>query len=95
MTTGNTIIIAKVLGALQIPIACIHTKGSLHYVFLKERTRIYRQEVKLGRNNKEEVIVEVGLEEADCLYLSLPADTTGLPLERLEPNEMLASQDSN
>ena len=95
MTTGNTIIIAKVPDALQIPIACLHTKGTLHYVFLKERTRIYRQEVKLGRNNEEEVIVEAGLEEADRLYLRLPADTTGLPLERLEPSEALASQDSN
>jgi len=95
MTTGNTIIIAKVPDALQIPIACLHTKGTLHYVFLKERTRIYRQEVKLGRNNEEEVIVEAGLEEADRLYLRLPADTTGLPLERLEPSEAVASQDSN
>ena len=95
MTTGNTIIIAEIPNALQIPIACIHTKGALHYVFLKERTRIYRQEVRLGRNNEEEAIVEAGLDEADRLYLSLPADTSGLPLERLKPSEALAAHNSN
>ena len=95
MTTSNTIVVAEISEALYIPLETIHTQDSLNYVFVRRGGRVMRQEVTLGLLNENEVIVEAGLDEADRLYMSLPADTTGLPLERLEPSQALASTESN
>ncbi len=94
MTTSNTIVVAEIPEALYIPLETIHTQDTLNFVFVRRGGRLMRQEVSLGLLNENEAIVEAGLDEADRLYLSLPADTTGLPLERLEPNESLASTGS-
>ena len=90
MTTSNTIVVAEIPEALYIPLETIHTQDTLNFVFVRRGSRVMRQEVLLGLLNENEVIVEAGLDEADRLYLSLPTDTTGMPLERLEPSEVLA-----
>ena len=90
MTTSNTIVVAEISEALYIPLETIHTQDTLNFVFLRRGGRLMRQEVALGLLNENEAIVEAGLDEADRLYLSLPSDTTGLPLERLEPGDALA-----
>ncbi len=95
MTTSNTIVVAEIPEALYIPLETIHTRDTLNFVFVRRSGRVLRQEITIGLLNENEAIVEAGLDEADRLYLSLPSDTTGLPLERLEPSEVLASQDSN
>ena len=95
MTTSNTIVVAEIPEALYIPLETIHTQDSLNFVFVRRGSRVMRQEVTLGLLNENEAIVEAGLDEADRLYLSLPADTSGLPLERLKPSEALASTESN
>ncbi len=91
MTTSNTIVVAEIPEALYIPLETIHTQDSLNFVFVRRGGRVERQEVALGLLNENEAIVEAGVDEADRLYLSLPADTTGLPLERLAPGEVLAA----
>ncbi len=91
MTTSNRIIVAEVREAVQVPVECIYTKDGLNYVFLKDGDRTYRQEVKLGPHNENEVIVEAGLTEEDRLYLSLPADTTGVAFRRLEKQEAITA----
>ena len=94
MTTSNTIVVAEIPEALYIPLETIHTQDSLNFVFVRRGGGIIRQEVNLGLLNENEAIVEAGLDETDRLYLSLPADTTGLPLERLAPDAALAASGS-
>jgi hypothetical protein len=69
--------------AVRVPVGSLPTKDGLTCVFLTDGDRTYRQEVKWGRNNDTEVIVKIGLTEEDLLYLSLPADATGVALRRL------------
>ncbi len=94
MTTSNTIVVAEIPEALYIPLETIHTQDSLTYVFTRRGGRTVRQEVHLGLLNENEAIVEDGLTVEDRLYLSLPTDTTGMGLQRLEGQEALASKSS-
>ena len=94
MTTSNTIVVAEIPEALYIPLETIHTQDSLTYVFARRGGRTVRQEVHLGLLNENEVIVEDGLTMEDRLYLSLPTDTTGVDLQRLEKQEALATKGS-
>ena len=91
MTTSNTIVVAEIPEALYIPLETIHTQDSLTFVFARRGGRTVRQEVLLGLLNENEAIVEDGLTEDDRLYLSLPTDTTGLDLRRVEGQEAIAS----
>lgn len=84
MTTSNTIIVAEVSEALHVPLEAIHASDSLTYVFARRGAGVVRQEVELGLLNENEAIVEAGLDVDDRVYLTLPADTSGLPLRRLE-----------
>ena len=94
MTTSNTIVVAEISEALYIPLETIHTQDSLTYVFARRGGRTVRQEVHLGLLNENEAVVEAGLTVEDRLYLSLPTDTTGMGLQRLEGQEALASKSS-
>jgi len=94
MTTSNTIVVADIPEALYVPLETIHTQDSLTYVFARRSGRTVRQEVHLGLLNENEVIVEDGLTVEDRLYLSLPTDTTGMDLQRLEPQEAIAAKGS-
>ena len=95
MTTSNTIVVAEIPEALYIPLETIHTQDSLTFVFARRGGRTVRQEIHLGLLNENEAIVEEGVTEEDRLYLSLPADTSGLGLQRLGPQETIASTEAN
>jgi len=96
MTTSNTIVVAERENALHIPLETVHTQDSLTYVFARRSGGIVRQQVRLGLLNENRAIVDAGVTPEDDLYLSLPADTTGLPLLTLDgepPNgEQLAQR---
>lgn len=92
MTTSNTIIVAELQDALRIPLESIHTQDSLNYVFVKDGVRIRRQEVQLGLLNENEAVVEDGLTREDRVFISLPPDTTGIRLDRLEASLALNGQ---
>lgn len=87
MTTSNTIVVAKMDQVLSIPLETIHTQDSLSYVFMKEDRRVVRQEVQLGLLNDSRAVVKAGIAPDDQLYLSMPADTSGLTLHRLEDQQ--------
>lgn len=87
MTTSNTIIVAEHAGALHVPLEAIHTRDSLSYVFARRGGRLVRQQVALGLLNENRAIVERGLSGDERLFLSTPADTTGLAWNRLPPAE--------
>ena len=85
MTTSNEIMIAEKTDALYMPLECLHSQDSLSFVFKQTKGGITRQEVVPGLMNENEVEVINGITLEDQLYLSLPEDTIGLPLIRLEP----------
>lgn len=70
MTTSNTIIAQEIDEALFVPLEAVHVENdSINYVYLNNGVK---QEVKLGLSNYDEVIVEMGLEVGDKVFLSIP-----------------------
>ncbi|MBD8490147.1 efflux RND transporter periplasmic adaptor subunit [Echinicola sp. CAU 1574] len=70
MTTSNTIIAKELEETIFVPLEAIHVQNdSINYVYLNNGVK---QEVKLGLANYDEVVVELGLNEGDKVYLSIP-----------------------
>ena len=84
MTTSNTIVVATMDDVLRLPLECIHSDDSLVYVFRRTGSGIEKQEVMLGMMNSNEAVIQAGLTEDDRVYLSMPPDTSALPLQRLD-----------
>lgn len=84
MTTSNTIIVDQVPEAVHVPLETIHATDSLTYVFVRQGGRTVRQEVQLGLINENSAIIRDGLSREDRIFLTLPADTAGMPLQRLQ-----------
>lgn len=84
MTTSNTIVVAQREDVMHIPLEAVHTQDSLTYVFARRGSDLVRQQVRLGLLNENRAIVDAGVTPDDELYLSLPADTSGLPLLTLD-----------
>jgi multidrug efflux pump subunit AcrA (membrane-fusion protein) len=72
MTTSNNILINEIPNRLIIPLEAVFAEGKTSFVYLKKGNSIDKQQVKLGKSNDEEVIVEKGLAEEDVVYLSVP-----------------------
>ena len=73
MTTSNRIIIQKLDNVISIPLECLHTKNdSITFVYKKVGLGIAKQEVKTGTRNNNSVIIDLGLNENDKLFLSIP-----------------------
>ncbi|SFD14616.1 RND family efflux transporter, MFP subunit [Chitinophaga sp. CF118] len=72
MTTSNNILVNEIPGKLIIPLEAVFAEGNTSFVYMKKGNSIEKQEVKLGKSNDEEVIVEKGLAEGATVYLSLP-----------------------
>jgi membrane fusion protein, macrolide-specific efflux system len=73
MTTSNKIIISSQDTALYVPLECLHSKNdSITYIFKKDGLSVIKQEVQIGDNNMNEVIILKGAKEGDRLYLSMP-----------------------
>jgi multidrug efflux pump subunit AcrA (membrane-fusion protein) len=84
MTTSNTIVVAQRDEAVHIPLETVHTQDSLTFVFARRGGDLIRQQVRLGLLNENRAIVDAGVTPEDELYLSLPADTSDLPLFTLD-----------
>lgn len=85
MTTSNTIEIAQREKALHVPLETLHSAGdSLTFVFLREDADVIRQEVAVGLINENRAIIEQGITPTDQVFLSLPPDTSGIALRRLD-----------
>lgn len=87
MTTSNRVVIDKVNNALFIPLETVYAVDSLSYVYKKEGISAVMQQVELGLMNENSVIVHRGVSESDVLFLTMPADTTGI--ERIMLEEQL------
>ncbi len=84
MTTSNKIIISDEHSVTFIPLECLHSQDdSITYVFIKDGLSIRKQEVQIGNNNLNEVIIRIGVEEGDRLYLSVPKGQEGSAINLL------------
>ncbi len=73
MTTSNKIIISTLDTANFVAMECLHSQNdSITYVYLKNGLSVKKQEVEIGLNNMNEVVILDGIEEGDRLYLSIP-----------------------
>ena len=86
MTTSNEIVIEVFEDVLFIPLESVQSEGdSITYVYIKDGASFIRQQVALGSENDNHVIVKQGLKLEDEVMLSVPAKTEGLPMKRLTP----------
>ena len=70
MTTSNSILIEEKSDVVYVPLEAINVESdSINYVYLKNGKK---QEVKLGMANSNDVIIEMGLEEGQDIFLSTP-----------------------
>ena len=73
MTTSNKIVISATESATYVPLECLHSQDdSITYVYKKDGLSVKKQEVQIGDNNMNEVIILGGINEGDRLYLSIP-----------------------
>ncbi|MCB0505451.1 MAG: efflux RND transporter periplasmic adaptor subunit [Cyclobacteriaceae bacterium] len=84
MTTSNKIIVSIEDSVKFVPLECLHSKNdSITYVFKREGLSIIKQEVEVGENNMNAVIIKNGIEEGDRLYLSVPEGYEDEPISLL------------
>jgi multidrug efflux pump subunit AcrA (membrane-fusion protein) len=95
MTTSNSILVKQLENALYIPLETIHSNGELSYVFVKDGLSTIRQQIALGDINETHAVVEKGIELTDKLFLSVPADTSGIAWKYLDQDEIALSQNQN
>lgn len=88
MTTSNEILVAAKEESLFIPLECLHAQDSISYVFVDQGGNIARQEIQAGLINENDVEILKGLSTEHKVYLSMPGDTSGLSLLRIEPNKI-------
>lgn len=84
MTTSNSVLVKRLENALIIPLESIHSNDVISYVFKKDGISTIRQQIQLGDINETSGVVLKGLSNSDKIYLSSPADTTGLSWNFLE-----------
>ncbi|MEQ8472415.1 MAG: HlyD family secretion protein [Marinoscillum sp.] len=76
MTTSNTIFTKVLTDAVHIPLECLHNyNDTVTYVFKKSGLNYEKQEVKVGATNTNEAQIEIGLEDGEAVYLSIPSAT--------------------
>lgn len=83
MTTKNTIITAVYDSVMFVPIESIDFEDTVCYVY-KTNGRLVKQEVKTGKSNENEIIIEEGLDHGDEVYLLPPSNAQNLTLKRLK-----------
>lgn len=75
MTTSNIIVTQKLDDVVHLPLECLQVfNDSINYVVKKGGVL---QEVKVGMTNSNEAVIEMGVEEGDMIYLSLPESIEG------------------
>jgi multidrug efflux pump subunit AcrA (membrane-fusion protein) len=84
MTTSNEILVAGYENVRYIPLESLHVlEDSITYVFKKVGGKVLKQEVKLGAENENHVIVKQGVEMEDEIFLGKPEGGDALELKRL------------
>lgn len=84
MTTANEILTASVPNVLYVPLEAVFSEGGYQYVYKKDGSSIVRQMIDAGTMNDNEIIVRKGLSKDDMVYLSPPADTSGIKTRKID-----------
>lgn len=92
MTTSNAIIAEKLQEVLYVPLEAINVENdSINYIHMSNGSK---QEVKLGLSNSNEVVIEMGLEKGDQVYLSIPNWSEGQAINLLDELNGKRNEDS-
>jgi len=81
MTTSNMVITQVLDSVLFIPLEAVHANDSLTFVYTRNGKK---QVVVLGESNENHIVVDMGLEKGDRLYLSNPENTDNFKYTGLE-----------
>jgi len=81
MTTSNEVITSVTDSVLFVPLEAVHANDSLTYVYTRQGKK---QVVVLGESNENNIIVEMGLEKGQKLYLSQPVNVESFEYKGLE-----------
>ena len=83
MTTSNKILAEQLDSVLFVPLESLHSQDdSITYVYLARNIGTSKQEVKIGAQNTDDAVIELGLSKDDRVYLSVPSglDETAVAL---------------
>jgi RND family efflux transporter MFP subunit len=84
MTTANEILTSSVPNVLYVPLEAVFSDAGYQYVYKKDGSRIVRQMIEAGSMNDNEIIVRRGLTKDDVVYLTPPADSSGIRTEKID-----------
>jgi multidrug efflux pump subunit AcrA (membrane-fusion protein) len=89
MSTANEIITDMIPQATYIPLESVFNQGdSISYVYKKSGLETIKQEVKLGKANANEVIVNQGIDAGEKIYLIAPEGMEDKDVSLLKPSEI-------
>jgi HlyD family secretion protein len=84
MTTGNNIIVDVVKNVLFVPLETIHTDDKNNsYVFVANKFKIEKRQVKTGKTNENFAIIEAGLSAGEKLLLATPENAADMEMVAL------------
>ncbi len=78
MTTSNAIEVASVPNVMMVPLEAVVTEAGYSYVYKRDGRGIAKQMIETGAMNDNEIVVRRGLTKEDRVYLTPPADKTGI-----------------
>ena len=84
MTTSNQVITQVLDSVMFVPLEAVHANDSLTFVYTRDGRK---QVVVLGESNENHIIVDMGLEKGQRLYLSMPENAETFKYAGLELRE--------
>jgi len=85
MTTSCKILCANFKDALFAPIEAVQRTGAAYFVYVKEKGKTYKQEVRTGMSNETDIVITEGVTENMALLLTTPRDTAKMEFIKLPP----------
>ena len=82
MNCHAEVIIDDLKGVLSLPVQCVYDSGDRSFVYVRKDGGAKLTEIKVGKQNGEEVAVLEGINEGDEIYLAPPPDAEKLPERR-------------
>jgi hypothetical protein len=83
MTTSNAIETNTVKNALFVPLEAVAVDGTTPFVYLRDGSRVTKQQVETGLANDDEIVIAKGLARDDRVMLTAPADAEQIEMKTL------------
>ncbi len=84
MTTSCKIHAGTYLNVLNIPLEAINNDKNGSFSYKNEGRKIVKQYILVGATNEANALVYAGLKKDEEIYLTLPTDTTGLKVNKVD-----------